>query len=91
MSASGALPQAQYTSLTTFQLQGLHVHVHVCIVPIIMTELCNPIQGGHTPLHLAASGGHTACVEHLLSTPGIDMNIKDGVSSFLNYTDVCLL
>ena len=27
-----------------------------------------------TPLHLAAEGGHTTCVEHLLSTPGIDID-----------------
>ena len=38
------------------------------------------LQGRNTPLHLAASLGHTSCVEHLLSTPGIDVNIKDSVS-----------
>ena len=39
-----------------------------------------PLQdGGYTPLHLAAMGGHTTCVERLLSTPGIDVNIKDEV------------
>ena len=43
-------------------------------------ELLYPLQYGQTPLHLAARGGHTTCVEHLLSTPGIDVNIKDGVS-----------
>ena len=43
-------------------------------------ELLYPLQYGDTPLHLAAWGGHTTCVEHLLSTPGIDVNIKDGVS-----------
>ena len=32
------------------------------------------IQDGFNPLHCAAEGGHTACVEHLLSTPGIDVN-----------------
>ena len=36
-------------------------------------------QDGSTPLHLAVKGGHTACVEHVLSTPGIDV-IKDEVS-----------
>ena len=41
-------------------------------------ELLYPLQGGDTtPLHLAACGGHTTCVEHLLSTPGIDVNIQD--------------
>ena len=28
----------------------------------------------YTPLHHAAKEGHTACVEHLLSTPGIDVD-----------------
>ena len=41
---------------------------------------CTLQDEGDTPLHLAARGGHTACVEHLLSTPGIDVNIKDNVS-----------
>ena len=39
-----------------------------------------PLQEGYTPLHLAAKGGHTTCEEHLLSTPGVDVNIKDLVS-----------
>ena len=43
-------------------------------------ELLYPLQYGHTPLNLAARGGHTTCVKHLLSTPGIDVNIKDVVS-----------
>ena len=38
-----------------------------------------PLQYGHTPLHLASSGGHTAYVECLLSIPGIDVNIKNKV------------
>ena len=47
----------------------------------MLTELLYPLQwGGHTPLHIAAKGGHTTCVEHLLSTPGIDVNIEDMVS-----------
>ena len=39
-----------------------------------------PLQYGYTPLHLAAMGGHTTCVERHLSTPGIDVNIKNKVS-----------
>ena len=60
----------------------VHVlHVHVYIVPTMLTELLYPLQdGGFTPLHLAAQGGHTTCVEHLLSLPGIDVNIKNRVS-----------
>ena len=57
------------------------------IVPTTLAEILYPPQDGYTPLHLAAKSGHTACVEHLLSTPGIDVNIKDWVSSsttFLN-------
>ena len=45
-----------------------------------LAELLYLLQGGYTPLHLAAKGGHTSCVEHLLSTPGIDVNIQNKVS-----------
>ena len=55
--------------------------VNVCISLTMLTELLYSLQDGDTPLHLAARGGHTTCVEHLLSTPGIDVNIKDEVSS----------
>ena len=59
-----------------------HVDDHVLNVhvPTMLTELLYPLQDGNTPLHLAAGRGHTACVEHLLSTPGIDVNIEDKVS-----------
>ena len=50
------------------------------IVPAMLAELLYPLQGGDTPLHHAAMGGHTSCVERLLSTPGIDVNIKARVS-----------
>ena len=63
------------------------------IIPTMLSELLYPLQDdysqlhygeeGYTPLHFAAKGGHTKCVEHLLSTPGIDVNIKDGVSWFI--------
>ena len=56
------------------------VHVHVYIVPTMLTELLYPLQYDHTALCYAAKGGHTTCVEYLLSTPGIDVNIKDDVS-----------
>ena len=46
----------------------------------MLTELLYPLQDGGTPLHFAALKAHTTCVEHLLSTPGIDVNIKDKVS-----------
>ena len=46
----------------------------------MLIELLYPLEDGHTPLHLAARGGHTTCVKHLLSTPGTDVNSKDGVS-----------
>ena len=54
--------------------------MYMCIVPTLLTELLYPLQYGHTPLHLAANGGYTACVEQLLFTPGIDVNTKDKVS-----------
>ena len=47
----------------------------------MLTELLYPLQDGYAPLVLAAMGGHTTCVEHLLSTPGIDLNIKDEVNT----------
>ena len=46
----------------------------------MLAELLYPLQWGAIPLHYAAKEGHTTCVERLLSTPGIDVNIKDGVS-----------
>ena len=51
----------------------------------MLTELLYPLQYGETPLHLAAMGVHTTCVEHFLSTPGIDVNIKNDVSWFTEY------
>ena len=56
------------------------LHVHVYIVPTVLTELSYPLQDDYTPLHYAAKGGHTTCVEHLLSTQGIEVNITDMVS-----------
>ena len=68
------------------------LHVHVYIVPTMLTELLYPLQNGNTPLHLAARGGHTTCVEHLLSIPGIVVNIKDEVVSWcsLNTYSWCI-
>ena len=51
----------------------------------MLTELLYPCQDGYTPLHYAAMGGNITCVEHLLSTPGIDVNIQDKVSWFIEY------
>ena len=45
-------------------------HVDLSIVP----------QHRDTPLHLAIRGGHVTCVEHLLCTPGIDLNVTGEVS-----------
>ena len=42
-----------------------------------------------SPLHNAASQGHTTCVEHLLYTPGIDVNIKDNVSGSIKICCCC--
>ena len=46
----------------------------------MLAELLYPLQNGDTPLHFAAKEGHTTCVERLLSTPGIDLNITCWVS-----------
>ena len=56
------------------------LQIHVCIVPTVLTELLYPLQDGKAPLHHAAMRGHTTCMEYLLSTPGIDVNIKNVVS-----------
>ena len=52
----------------------------VLIVCTMLPALLYPFQYGYTPLHLAAWKGHTICVERLLSTPGIDVNIRNEVS-----------
>ena len=50
----------------------------------MLAELLYPLfQYGLAPLHYAASLGDNACVEHLLSTPGIDVNLKDKVSLYV--------
>ena len=49
----------------------------------MLTELLYPLQYGYIPLHYATLGGHTTCVERLLSAIGIDVNIKAGVSWFI--------
>ena len=53
----------------------------------MLAELLYPLQGGYTPLHHAVMGGHSTCVERLLSTPGIDVNIKDEVSWSIEYSN----
>ena len=57
----------------------------------VVDELLYPLQDGDTPLHLAAEGGHTTCVEHLLSTPGIDVNVTDMRVSWYSRLNVSLL
>ena len=53
--------------------------IHTCVY------LLFPLQDDNTPLRYAVMGGYAACVERLLSTPGIEVNINDRVSScFLN-------
>ena len=47
--------------------------MYMCMY-IMLTQLLYPIQDGYTPLHFAARVGRTTCVEHLLSTPGIDVD-----------------
>ena len=51
----------------------------------MLTELLCPLKGGYTPLHLAARGGCTTCVEHLLSTAGVNMDIHGEVSWSTEY------
>ena len=56
----------------------------------MLAELLYPFQHGDTPIDLAAREGHTTRVERLLSTPVIDVNIKDKVSGFTLYITNCL-
>ena len=60
-----------------FYVRRGHVDDNVLHVHCIAELLLYPLQEGYTPLHLVAIGGHTTCVEHLLSTPGIVVNNKD--------------
>ena len=58
---------------------------------MIMTELLYPLQYVRDTLLLhAAKGGHT--FERLLSTPGIDVNIKGDVSLCIEcYTNITVM
>ena len=49
----------------------------------MLAELLYPLQDGDTPLHLAARGVHITCVEHLLSTPGIDGHVDNAFEKYL--------
>ena len=69
----------------SFMIDDHVLHVNVYIVPTMLTELLYPLQEVKTALHLATSGGHTNCVKHLLSTPGIDVNIRNRVSWSTEY------
>ena len=55
--------------------------------PTMLIELLYLLQNGYTPLHYAACGGHTTCVEHLLSTTGIDVNKKASKVSWSHHNE----
>ena len=61
----------------------------------MLSELLYTIQwDGDTPLHVAVQGDHITCAERLLSTPGIDINIKNKVSWSVQsqtYMQMCAL
>ena len=61
---------------------------YMYMLPTVLTEKLYPLQLGQTPLHLAVGGAQTTCVERLLSTPGIDVNIKDKVNWSIEYYEV---
>ena len=71
---------------------NMYLHVLYMYAYIVLTELLYPLQDGDTPLHYAAKGGHTTCLEHLLSTPGtcINVNIKNNVSWSTGYYNTLL-
>ena len=47
-------------------------------------------ENGFTPLHQAALNGHTTCVDRLISTPGIIVNIKSEVNWIIECTCSCI-
>ena len=46
------------------------------------------LQHSCTPLHYAANGGHSTVVEHLISTPGIDVN---GTENEVSWSMMCIV
>ena len=64
------------------------LHSPMCIVPTMLTEWLYLTQNGDTPLHIAAMKDLTTCVR-LLSTPGIDVIIKNLVSQFIKGNEHC--
>ena len=83
-----------YVSIRGFLLEGakvMTIYLHQYTIATMLTKLLYPLQNGNTPLHIAAMGGHTTCVEHLLSTPGIDVNIKNMVSWSTKYERYAML
>ena len=63
------------------QLSICTTHIYMYIPPSLLAGRLQPLQyDGDTILHLAARAGHIACVEHLLSSPDIDVNIEGTVS-----------
>ena len=98
-----SIPSPMYV-LTKYTFQFCILNVYACVHPsgfmlegaMLMTMyymyMCTlyPLQDGGTPLHLAVWRGHTTCVEHLLSTPGIDVNIQDKVSWSIDKSMYCM-
>ena len=70
----------EYHHTCTLTCEGPGRVLHVYIVPTMLAELFYPFQDGDTSLHIAVRKGHATCAERLLSTPGIEVNIKDKVS-----------
>ena len=67
----------RYVHLQQLMYSVAIVQMHV---PMLTGKLPQLKDKGDTPLHLAAWGGHTTCVECLLSAPGIDVTITKWVS-----------
>ena len=51
----------------------MFTEVHV-LYPLQLGKTALHLAPGDSTLHLAAEGGHTTYVEHLLSTPGVDVD-----------------
>ena len=76
----------RYRTKIKYMYRRLHVlEPSTCVLQvqcetIMLIELLYPLQGGFTPLHIATTKDCTACMERLLSAPGIDVNIQNAVS-----------
>ena len=57
----------------------LYEPIHGMYAMYSPTLRCSPLQRGGTPMHFAASNGHTPVVAALLADPRVEVNAKNNV------------